>query len=200
MFYDPRENDHGLPHDPFYSLVLPRPIGWISSLSPSGVRNLAPYSFFNAFSTNPYVVGFSSTGRKDSLANIEATGAFVCNLATDALRESMNASSAVVGPEVDEFELAGLTPVASQNVPVPRVGESPAALECIHTQTIPIADAEGKRQKAFLVLGEVVGIHIDEAALKDGRVDVERIRPIARLGYQDYAVVDRVFSMKRPSA
>ncbi len=198
MFYDPREGRHGLPHDPFYALVAPRPIGWISTLSPAGVRNLAPYSFFNAFSTSPHIVGFSSTGRKDTLANVEATGAFVCNLATDDLRDAMNRSSAVVGPEVDEFDLAGLSAAPGRSVPVPRVAESPAALECRHTATIPLAGADGAPARAFLVLGEVVGIHIDDTVLTEGRIDVARMRPLARLGYRDYSVVDAVFEMARP--
>ncbi|ODN72027.1 flavin reductase family protein [Methylobrevis pamukkalensis] len=200
MFYDPRHEPHGLPHDPFHAIVVPRPIGWISTRAATGVANLAPYSFFNAFSTNPYIVGFSSTGRKDTIANVEATGAFVCNLATFDLRAAMNASSAPVGPEVDEFVLAGLTAVPSRLVAAPRVAEARVALECLHTGTIPLRDAAGGRERAWLVLGEVVGIHIDDSILKDGMIDTAALMPIARLGYRDYAVVDRVFAMDRPKA
>lgn len=200
MFYDPRTEPHGLPHDPFLALVAPRPIGWISTLSADGVRNLAPYSYFAAFSTRPYVVGFSSSGRKDSLANVEATGEFVFNLAVYDLRDAMNASSAGVGPEVDEFTLSGLTSVPGRVVRAPRVVETPVALECVHTQTVPIVGKAGGEAKNWLVLGEVVGIHIADEVLVNGHVDITRLRPLARLGYRDYASIDAVFEMDRPRA
>jgi len=200
MFYDPRSEPHGLPHDPFLALVAPRPIGWISTLSRDGVRNLAPYSFFNAFSTRPYIVGFSGTGRKDSVANAEETGAFAVNVASDDLRLPMNRSSAAVPPDVDEFALAGLTPAPCRSIAAPRVAEAHAVLECVHLQTIPLAGAAGGPPRSFLVLGEVVGIHLDEAILTAGLVDAAKLRPLARLGYMDYAVVDEVFAMPRPPA
>jgi flavin reductase (DIM6/NTAB) family NADH-FMN oxidoreductase RutF len=198
MFYDPRRGDHGLPRNPFLSLVAPRPIGWISTLAADGTPNLAPYSFFNAFATQPHVVGFSSTGRKDSLANVEATGCFVANIVSADLAEAMNATSAVVRAEVDEFALAGLTRAESRVVSAPRVAEAPAALECLHVRTVPITGVDGVEGESFLVLGEVVGIHISDAILTDGLVDVDKLRPLARLGYMDYAVVRDAFAMRRP--
>jgi flavin reductase (DIM6/NTAB) family NADH-FMN oxidoreductase RutF len=200
MFYDPRTEPHGLPHDPFLALVAPRPIGWISTVSRAGVRNLAPYSFFNAFSTRPYVVGFSGSARKDSVVNAEESGCFAVNVASDDLRAAMNASSAAVAPEVDEFALAGLTPVPCRSVAAPRVAEAHAVLECRYLRTVPLTGADGGAPSAWLVLGEVVGIDIDPAILTDGRVDAAKLRPLARLGYMDYAVVDEVFAMRRPGS
>lgn len=197
MFYETDENRHGLKRDPFKALVAPRPIGWISSLSACGIANLAPYSFFNAISDVPPFVMFSSAGRKDSLTNIEATGEFVCSLATYDLKDQMNRSSAAVGPEVDEFELAGLTPAPCKLVSPPRVAESPVAFECRHFKTLPLPGKDGG-EGYIVIIGQVVGIHLDEAVIVDGKVDVTKLRPIARLGYMDYAVVDAVFSMDRP--
>ncbi|MBI1384305.1 MAG: flavin reductase family protein [Rhizobiales bacterium] len=199
MFYDAIRNDHGLAHDPFKALVVPRPIGWISSLATDGTRNLAPYSFFNAVGDRPHYVMFASAGRKDSQRNCEETGEFVCSLATWALREAMNVSSASVPPEVDEFELAGLTPAPSRLVRPPRVAESPVALECVYERTVELP-AEGSAMPYAMVIGKVVGIHIDDGLLEAGRVVIERARPIARLGYHDYTVVDEVFSMVRPGS
>lgn len=197
MFYETSENKHGLAHDPFKALVAPRPIGWISSLDAEGIVNLAPYSFFNAVSDRPPFVMFSSSGRKDSVCNIEATGEFVCSLATFELREQMNSTSAMVAPEVDEMELAGLTPAPCKLVKPPRVAESPVAFECKYYKTIPMPGLNGADGN-LVVLGEVVGIHIDDDAIVDGRVDTAKMRPIARLGYMDYSVVDTVFSLDRP--
>ena len=197
MFYETDENGHGLKHDPFKALVAPRPIGWISSLSADGIVNLAPYSFFNAISDVPPYVMFSSGGHKDSLVNIEATGEFVCSLATYELKDQMNASSAAVRPEVNEMELVGLTPAPCRLVKPPRVAESPVAFECKHFKTIPLPGKDGG-EGYIVIIGHVVGIHLDEAVIVDGKVDVTRIRPIARLGYMDYTVVDDVFSMQRP--
>ncbi len=197
MFYDARTNEHGLKHDPFKSLVIPRPIGWISSLSPDGVINLAPYSFFNAVSANPHVVVFSSGGYKDSVVNIEATGEFVCNMATWDLREQMNLSSATLEADVDEMEFAGLEPAASTMVKPPRVAASPVALECTYLQTVELAPSGGEPN--LVVFGTVVGIHIDDSVIVDRMVDVSLFKPIGRLGYMDYSVVDKPFTMKRPS-
>lgn len=197
MFYDAGKNDHGLKHDPFKALVVPRPIGWISTLAKDGTPNLAPYSFFNAVSTDPHVVMFASAGRKDSQRNAEEQGEFVCNLATWEQRDEMNASSAMVGPEVDEFLLAGLETEPSRMVKPPRVKGAPAHFECVWMQTLPIVGRDG-RHTYDVVFGEVVGVHIDERYLRDGLVDVAAMKPIARLGYMDYAVVDEVFAMKRP--
>ncbi|GAB4232549.1 MAG: flavin reductase family protein [Methyloligellaceae bacterium] len=198
MFYDAVKNEHGLKHDPFKALVTPRPIGWISTLDGNGVVNLAPYSFFNAISDNPHYVMFSSLGRKDSQRNAEETGEFVCSLATYDLRDQMNATSAAVPPDVDEFALAGLTPAPSRKVRPPRVAESPVAFECTYFQTLELPQDDPSRDAYNVIIGRVVGIHIDDAMIDDGRVDVARMRPIARLGYMDYTVVDKVFSLQRP--
>jgi len=200
VFYRTAENDHGLPHSPLKALIAPRPIGWISSVDADGRPNLAPYSYFNGVASSPPVVMFASEGRKDSLLNIEATGAFVCNIAVFGLREAMNASSAPVPPGVSEFEVAGLTPVASTLVPVPRVAEAPAALECRYTETIPVRDVDGRETGSYMVLGQVVGVHIDDDLITEGRVDMVRLAQIARLGYMDYTVVETIFEMHRPTA
>ncbi|MGD9868870.1 MAG: flavin reductase family protein [Hyphomicrobiales bacterium] len=197
MFYETAVNDHGLPHDPFKAIVAPRPIGWISTVNAAGRVNLAPYSFFNALSDNPHYVMFSSGGRKDTQRNAEETGEFVCSLATWDLREQMNRTSAAVPPEVDEMRLAGLTPAPSRLVKPPRVAESPVALECRYFQTVTLPGRNG-RGGYGVVIGEVVGIHIDDAAIVEGRVDITALKPIARLGYMDYAVVDKVFAIRRP--
>lgn len=198
MFYDAVANSHGLTRDPFMALVSPRPIGWISTLDANGVVNLAPYSFFNAVSTNPHFVMFSSGGRKDSQRNAEETGEFVCSLATYDLREAMNRTSTHVEPHVDEMVLAGLSPAPSTMVAPPRVAESPVAFECKYWRTIDLPGTDGGPGNHAIVLGQVVGIHIDDAALVDGRVDVTKLRPIARLGYRDYAVIDEVFELSGP--
>lgn len=199
MFYEPEKNDHGLPFNPFKALVIPRPIGWISTLGRDGRINLAPYSYFNACSTDPPVVLFGADPRphplKDSQRNVEETGEFVANLATFELREAMNLTSAHVAE--DEMALAGLTAAPAVKVRAPRVAESPVHLECRYLQTVPLPpDRTGRA--AALVLGQVVGIHIRDDVIENGRVAYDRIRPIARLGYMDYAVVDTVFSMERP--
>lgn len=201
MFYRPGLDPHGLPHDPFKALVAPRPIGWISSVDAAGVVNLAPYSFFNAIADRPPMVIYSNTGlkdgggeRKDTLANIRATGAFVANIVPLALAEAMNTTSAPFPPDTDEFAAAGLTPAPCRLVAPPRVAEAPAALECRLWQ---IVDLPGKAN--HLVIGEVVGIHIDEAVLVDGLVDVTLYQPVARLGYREYSAVSEVFRMTRPS-
>jgi len=202
MHYDTLRNLHGMRHDPFKAVVVPRPIGWVSSVASDGVRNLAPYSFFNAVSDNPPMVIFSSGGRKDSLRNIEASGEFCFSLATDTLREAMNLSSAAVAPDVDEFALAGLTPAASVLVKAPRVAESPVALECRLWKILPLPAPQGTSAPVWtVVFGEVLGVYIDDRYVRDGRVDVAAMRPIARLGYMDYAVVgeENMFVMNRPA-
>ena len=198
MFYETRDNKHGLRHDPFKALAVPRPIGWISSLDKNGVCNLAPYSFFNAIGERPHYVMFSSAGAKDSLLNIAETGEFVCSLATYDLREAMSKTSAAVGPEVDEMRLAGLTPAPSRLVAPPRVAESPVAFECRYWRTIELPGRNGAASGHAIVLGQVVGVHIADAAIVDGKVDVTRLKPLARLGYGDYAVIDEVFTLPRP--
>lgn len=199
-FYEPAQG-HRLPHDPFNAIVGPRPIGWISSVSGDGVVNLAPYSFFNAFNYIPPIIGFASVGSKDSLHNIEQTGEFCWNLATRALAEKMNATSAMVAPEVDEFALGGLTPVASRIVNVPRVAESPVSFECRLSQLIQLQGADGAKVPTWLVLGEVVGVHIATSALKDGIYDTGGVGHILRGGGPaDYFEIgpEALFQMRRP--
>jgi flavin reductase (DIM6/NTAB) family NADH-FMN oxidoreductase RutF len=199
-YYEPRQG-HGLKHDPFNAIVGPRPIGWISTVSSAGVRNLAPYSFFNAFNYTPPIVGFSSIGWKDSVANVHETGEFVWNLATRALAKQMNETSASVAPDVDEFGLSGLTPAPSRLVAPARVMESPVNFECRLTQTIQLQGHDGAKVESWLVLGEVVAVHIDPALLADGRYDTAAARPILRAGRMgDYAEItpDAMFEMTRP--
>ena len=198
--YQPRLG-HGLPHDPFNAIVGPRPIGWISTRSASGVNNLAPYSFFNAFNYVPPIIGFASIGYKDTLRNIEETGEFVWNLTTRALAEAMNQSCAPVGPEVSEFALAGLTPLASTVVAPPRVAESPVTFECKRTQILQLQGADGAQVETWLVLGEVVAVHIDQALLKDGVYDTAAAGHVLRGGGPaDYFTVgpEQLFRMHRP--
>ena len=199
MHYDPRQRNHGLPHDPFNALVVPRPIGWISTLSPDGVVNLAPYSFFNAISSRPPFVMFSSSEPKDSRHNAETGGEFVVNLATYALREAMNASSAAMPADVSEPAAIGLEMAPSVSVKVPRVARSPAALECRYVKTVELPGADGKPLPAVIVIGEVTGIHIDDAIIVNGQVDLSLVRPLARLGYLDYTTVDEIFAIPRPA-
>jgi len=199
-FYEPK-NGHGLKHDPFNAIVAPRPIGWISSRGADGNINLAPYSFFNGFCYKPPIVGFSSTSRKDSVQNIEETGEFVWNLATMDLARQMNETAAHVARDVNEFEIAGLTQAPCRLVNVPRVAESPVSFECKVTQIIQLQGANGEKAQAWLTLGEVVGIHLDRALVKDGVYQTQLARPIARAGRKgDYFVMtpETMFEMVRP--
>lgn len=199
-FYEPK-NGHGLRHDPFNAIVGPRPIGWVSSRDAEGHANLAPYSFFNAFNYTPPIIGFSSTSLKDSASNIQATGEFVWNLATRELATQMNATAAHVPHEVDEFTIAGLTPVPGTLVNVPRVGESRVAFECKVTQIIQLQGADGTKSSAWLTLGEVVAVHIDKTLIQDGVYQTALAHPILRAGRRgDYFEVrpDAMFEMNRP--
>ena len=192
---------HGLPHDPFNAIVGPRPIGWISTHSVDGVVNLAPYSFFNAFSYTPPLIGFSSIGWKDTVANVEATGEFVWNLATRPLAEAMNLTSASVPSGIDEFACSGLTPAPSRVVGAPRVEESPVNFECALTQLIRLTDVDGRESASWLVVGQVVAVHIDRTLLVDGVYDTAAAAPILRAGGPAaYAAIthDSMFSMTRP--
>jgi len=199
-YYYEVANGHGLPHDPFKAIIAPRPIGWISTVDAEGRMNLAPYSFFNAVCDSPPILMFSSAGWKDTVANVEATGAFVWNLATRSLAPQMNISSAAVPPETSEFDLAGLTAAPSRLVKAPRVAETPAALECRLLQITELKDLEGADTHHFMVLGQVVAAHIDPAYLKDGLFDTAAAQPIGRCGYRaDYAEVDHLFQMLRPA-
>ena len=199
MFYATDKNDHGLPHDPFKAIVAPRPIGWISAMSAKGEINLAPYSYFNGVSSRPPLVMFSSEGRKDALAFVEETREFVCNLATWDLREAMNQTSAPFPRGVNEMEMAGLKAAPCRLVRPPRVADAPCAMECKWLQTVHLADVEGRPLDSHLVIGQVVGIHIDDRFIRNGLLDTAAMKPIARCGYHDYAVVERVFAMTRPT-
>jgi flavin reductase (DIM6/NTAB) family NADH-FMN oxidoreductase RutF len=198
MFYETAKNDHGLPRDPFKAIVVPRPIGWLTSISAKGEINLAPYSFFNAVSEQPPMVMFSSGGRKDTIAYVEETKEFVCNFANFALREAVSTSGTEFPRGVNEMIEAGLEPAPSRLVRPPRVAASPCALECKLLQIVDLTDLDGRTSQRYVVFGQVVGVYIDDRFIKDGRLDTAAMQPIARCGYNDYAVVDKVFSMVRP--
>jgi flavin reductase (DIM6/NTAB) family NADH-FMN oxidoreductase RutF len=204
MFYDPRENPRPAPlaHNPLNALVAPRPIGWIGSVSAAGEVNLAPFSYFNAVSAEPAVVVFAPNekaggGPKDTLANVREVGEFTVSIVSAALAHAMNETSRVAARGVNEFALARLTAAASQLVRPPRVAEARAALECEVWEIVPLPSTAGGRG-SHLVIGTVVGIHIDDALIVDGRVDTVALAPVARLGYFDYSVVTGTFEMKRP--
>ncbi|MHC9418917.1 flavin reductase family protein [Sphingomonas citri] len=199
-FYEPVAG-HGLRHDPLNAIVAPRPIGWISTVSGAGVRNLAPYSFFNLFNYKPPIVGFCSVGAKDSLANARETGEFVWNLATRDLAEAMNASSVAAPPETDEFALAGLETLPSAKVRPPRVAASPVQFECVVTQVVQLEARGGDHLPSWLVLGEAVAVHVDRALIEDGVYQTARARPITRGGGPaDYFEItpEQLFRLERP--
>ena len=200
MFYKPQERDRTLlPHDPVKAMIAPRPIGWISSASATGTVNLAPYSFFNLVASVPVaILAFASEGRKDSVAFIEDTREFVWNMPTSALGEAMNATASALPRGSSEFDHAGLATAPSVLVKPPRVAASPCALECRLIEVMQLKTVEGTPIDNFLVLGQVVGVHIDEAFIHNGRLDTAAMAPLARCGYQDYAVADRLFSLARP--
>jgi flavin reductase (DIM6/NTAB) family NADH-FMN oxidoreductase RutF len=201
MYYETDKNDHGLPYNPVKACVVPRPIGWLTTISAAGVVNLAPFSFFNLLSYDPPFVLFSAGGheedggKKDSVMNIEATGEFVYNMATWAQREQMNRTALIVERGLDEMAATGLEPLPSRLVRPPRVKGSPVQFECLRHEIIVLP---GRKSEHHLVLGRVVAVHIDDAVLTaDGRVDVLKMRPIARLGYKDYTSVESVFQMEK---
>jgi flavin reductase (DIM6/NTAB) family NADH-FMN oxidoreductase RutF len=199
--YEPAKG-HRLPHDPLNAIVAPRPIGWVSSLSADGVPNLAPYSFFNLFNYRPPLIGFSSQGWKDSVANIQATGEFVWNLVTRDLGKAMNTTSASVAADVNEFALAGLATLPSLHVKPPRVAASRAQFECKVTQIVRLQTKEGTELDQWLVLGEAVAIHIDAVLIEDGIYQTARAEPILRGGGPaDYFAITEgaLFKMRRPS-
>lgn len=203
MFYEPKKNNHGLPHNPFKSCVVPRPIGWISTVGADGVANLAPYSQFQNLTFDPPYVMFAANQktdgrRKDSVVNAEQSKEFVYNMATYDLRLAVNLTAQEVPPEIDEFELAGLEKAPSKLVKAPRVAKSPVHFECRYHQTIrlPGNDPMGT---VDIVIGEVIGIHIqDEFIQPDGKLNILKIRPLARLGYYDYTSIESVFEMIIP--
>ena len=199
-FYEPRDG-HRLPHDPFNAIVGPRPIGWISTRSASGALNLAPYSFFNAFNYTPPIVGFASIGYKDTVRNIEQTREFSWNLVTRSLAEAMNQTCATVPAEVSEFALAGLTPAPSRLIGPPRVAESPVSFECRCTQIVQLESAAAEPLQTWLILGEVVAVHIDRKMLVEGVYDTAAAGHVLRGGGAgDYFTVghEQLFQMSRP--
>jgi len=201
MFYDPVKNDHGLPYNPIKALAAPRPIGWISTMSRDGVGNLAPFSFFNLLCYNPPFIMISAGSRpdgsrKDTVRNAEETGELVFNMATWDTREQMSETSWIEEAGIDELAAVGLTPAPSRLVRPVRVAESPAQLECLYHQTVTLPGFE-PQSVHHMILAKVIGVHIADEAIVDGKVDLAGIRPIARLGYMDYTVVDSTFSMKK---
>ena len=200
MFFEPHLRDKStMPWDPFKALIVPRPVGWVSTMNKAGAVNLAPFSFFNAFSTEPPIIGFCGEGRKDSVAFAEEGQEFVWNMATYELRLAMSETSAPLPPGESEFIHAGLATAPSRLVRPPRVAASPAAMEAKVLDIIQMRNLDGEKVPRFLVLGQVVGIHIDDQFVQDGIIQIPQMQPIARCGYQDYAVVDKVFTMKRPA-
>ncbi|WP_024585470.1 flavin reductase family protein [Aliihoeflea sp. 2WW] len=197
MFYEPK-NGHGLPHDPSKAIVSPRPIGWVSTLSGEGALNLAPYSFFNALTTTPFLVMFSSEGEKDSVVNARATGEFVINLASRDLAEAMNASAVDAPYGTSEFDYARLETAPSTLVAPPRVAHAHAALECKVTEIFRPVGLNGEPSAATVVIGEVIGVYIDDGVLTNGLFDVVKAGNLARLGYMDYTSVTETFAMRRP--
>ncbi len=203
MFYETRENNHGLESSPFNSLIIPRPIGWISSQDTQGNINLAPYSYFNAVSDNPPMVMFATVNSrsdgsvKDTIHNVETQGEFVVNMATFELREAVNLSSKLLPRHINEFLFTELEAIPSKLIQPPRVKCSPIHLECVYYQSVQLPiSSEGYTNR--VVIGQVVGIHIDDSLIISGKVDITRIKPIARLGYSEYAVIDNIFNMYRP--
>jgi flavin reductase (DIM6/NTAB) family NADH-FMN oxidoreductase RutF len=200
-YYEPRSG-HRLAHDPFNSIVAPRPIGWISTVDRAGRANLAPYSFFNAFNYHPPIIGFASIGWKDTISNVSATGEFVWNLTTRDLAPRMNITSTTVEAEVNEFELAGLTQAPSRLIKPARVRESPVNLECRRSQVIQLTSAEGSPVRTWLVLGEVVAVHIARWLIEGGVYQTARAHPVLRSGGAgDYATIspETMFTMMRPN-
>jgi flavin reductase (DIM6/NTAB) family NADH-FMN oxidoreductase RutF len=201
IFFEPQARDKSLlPHDPFKAMVVPRPVGWISTMSKAGALNLAPYSYFNGFSTSPMIVGFSSEGEKDSQVFAMETGEFTWSMATYPLRDQMNATAAALPRGENEFVHAGLETAPSRLVRPPRVKASPAALECRVTEMIALKDLDGSDTGRRVVLGRVVGMHVDERFIRNGRLDAAAMQVIARCGYDEYTVIERVFSMTRPAS
>jgi flavin reductase (DIM6/NTAB) family NADH-FMN oxidoreductase RutF len=199
MFYRP-EDGHGLRHNPFNAIVTPRPIGWIATRGADGSENLAPYSFFNAVAYVPPQVMFASTGTKpdrdgtkDSVSNIRETGVFCVNIVEYAMREAMNQTSGTWTRDTDEFDHAGVARAECQTIPCSRVANAPASLECRLTQIVTLKGAAN-----FLVLGEVIGVHLRDNCVEDGLFDVLKYQPLTRLGYRDYSRITEVFSLKRP--
>jgi len=200
-FFEPESRDKKLfPWDPFKGVVVPRPIGWISSMSKAGQVNLAPYSFFNGVQSRPRIVSFCSETEKDAAAFAIESGEFAWSMATWNLRDKMNMTSEGLPRGRSEFDYAGLATAPCRLIKAPRVADSPAAMECKVTQVLRVKDADGKETGGIVVYGQVIGMHIDERFMKNGRFDLGAVRPIARCGYDEYTVVEKVFAMTRPAS
>lgn len=197
MFYEPSQG-HGLPFNPFKAIIAPRPIGWVSTIDAQGRVNLAPYSFFNAVSGKPEMLMFSSEGLKDSVRNVQETGEFVYNLVSESLLQGMNQTAAALEPGENEFEFAKLGAVPSKLVKPPRVADTPAALECKVTKIMPLEDLDGQTHDRYMVIGQVVGVHIADEYLVNGRFDMLKAQTMARCGYQDYSQVTELTQLLRP--
>ena len=201
IFFEPEKRDKGLlPWDPFKGVVVPRPIGWISSMSRAGQVNLAPYSFFNGVQSRPRIVSFCSESEKDAAAFAIDSGEFAWSMATWDLRDKMNATSEGLPRGQSEFEFAGLATAPCRIVRAPRVADSPAAMECKVTQVVHVEDMDGRETGGIVVYGQVVGMHLDERFIREGRFDIAAVRPIARCGYDEYTTVEGVFAMQRPES
>lgn len=198
MFYIPENRDPSLPHDPIKAIVAPRPIGWISTLSKDGIANLAPYSFFNAVGGNPPMLMFASEGFKDSARNAADTGEFVFNYASKSLSEQMNNSSSNAPSGISEFDHYNIEKADSKIVSAPRVAEANAAMECKVTSVIETNDVEGNLTGAVIIIGQVVGVHIKDEVIRDGRFDVNLAEPVSRLGYMDFGLTSDLHEMLRP--
>lgn len=191
-------NGHGLPHNPLKAIIAPRPIGWIGTRSRNGCVNLAPYSFFNMIADTPPLVMFSSSGKKDSVSFIEETGVFTVSAVGDRLKQQMNISSIDAPRGTSEFEYSGLATAPGQLVEAPFVKEAYAALECEAVEIKQLRDRSGSLSENYMVIGEVVAVHLDENVLTNGLVDIKKARPVSRLGYMDYATTEEVYQMFRP--
>ena len=201
IFFEPEKRDKGLlPWDPFKGVVVPRPIGWISSMNKAGQLNLAPYSYFNGVQSHPRIVSFCSESEKDAAAFAIESGEFAWSMATWTLREKMNATSEGLPRGQSEFEFAGLATAPCRIVRAPRVADSPAAMECKVTQVVRVKDIDGRETGGVVIYGQVVGMHLDERFISNGRFDLAAVRPIARCGYDEYTTVESVFSMIRPAS
>ncbi|MEZ5872712.1 MAG: flavin reductase family protein [Nitratireductor sp.] len=198
MFYETSRRDHGLPHDPFKAIVAPRPIGWISTISRDGVTNLAPYSYFNAISSRPDLILFSSEGEKDSVRNARDTGEFVASHVSAKLADAMNSSSIPAPEGISEFDHCKIATARSRLVRPPRVAAACAALECRVTEIVEPKDLGGNSAGVVVVIGQVVGVYIDDSVIRDGRFDVALAEPVSRLGYLDFDGPDGLFSLARP--
>ncbi|MFV0473942.1 MAG: flavin reductase family protein [Pikeienuella sp.] len=205
MFYRPGRDDHGLPRNPFNALITPRPVAWVSTRSAAGAANLAPFSFFAGAAYEPPIISVAYTGaklgahegeRKDTLANIRETREFAVNIVPAALKHAMNASAGHLDAGESEFAAAGVTEAACETIAAPRVAESPATLECRMIRLVELPN-EGMGENTT-VFGQVLGVHISEKIMRDGFIDPRAYRPLARMGYQDYTIVEDIFAMKRP--